>query len=99
MATEIERVTAIIGALRNDTATAQMLENIAVLCINARLAQILDAGLDPDNLTTQQKARVILDTLQTFLRGKFKNEQRDILYKDSINTIISAGSDIDEVIP
>ena len=98
MATEIERAMAIIEALRNDPADAQMMENIAVFCIRLRRQEIIDAGLDPDNLTTAQKARVILDWIHFTLRGKFINAKQDEVVEDNDALIKDAGSDIDEIV-
>lgn len=99
MATETERAMAIIEALRNDPADAQMMENIAVFCIRLRRQEIIDAELDPDNLTTAQKARVILDWIHHTLRGKFINAKQDEVVEDNDAAIKSAGNDIDEVNP
>lgn len=99
MATEIERAMAIIEALRNDPADAQMMENIAVFCIRLRRQEIIDAELDPDNLTTTQKARVILDWIHHTLRGKFINAKQDEVFEDNEALIKNAGSDIDEINP
>ena len=101
MATPEERVTAIITALRNETATNQQMLNIAEYCIDIRRSEIIEAELDPDNLTNTQKARVILDTINQALTSRFKNAKRDMIWKEPDNAaaLAAVGDDIAEQVP
>ena len=97
MATNIERVQALFGALTNKTIGGAKAEEMADNFVYLRRAQIVDAGLDPDALTANQKARVVLDHYkENSVRWAHDAAHGEVLSAGQA-TIDSAEADFDEV--
>jgi hypothetical protein len=95
MATNTERFQAIMENLKNDTVDGPTLARIADYFVILRSPEIEAAGLDPDNLTVEQKARVGIDYYRSLTLSHVRRAlQRDLVVTDT--TVTTALEDFDE---
>ena len=85
--TNIKRAGAICDALVNGTATAAQKVAVADAFVAHFRNEIISAGLDPDNLTNEQKAKVFVITLKRHVKTIVRINNADIsAAKDAVVT-------------
>jgi len=98
MATITERAHAIVDAIRNETVLGPKLEEMAQHFIYYRWQDLIGMELDPENLTIDEKARVMVTSFEEWAKTIARDFETIEVAKESETRIQDAQDDWVEVI-